>query len=278
MKNNLTQVEMNILVGSILGDGNLALYGRSKNAYYREHGCDKQVDYRIWKSEKLKDLDFKFFPNHKHGKLCSPSHQIFTELYNMFYINKIKTITEQNIKLLNHPIGLACFYMDDGTLIIDSAIRKNKIKYLFPRIALYSLSFSKEENIILLEHIKNTFNIEFKLKNRPDGKHYILELNKQNEITKFIDLVSQIVKEIPCMTYKIDIQEKLIAKQKQLELNNIQSVISSLHPNDTSYSSQDVNLLVQLKKSGVSSKDIATTLNRSYWSVVDKIRRLRIEG
>jgi len=278
MKNSLTQVEMNILVGSILGDGNLALYGRSKNAYYREHGCDKQIDYRIWKSEKLKDLDFKFFPNHKHGKLCSPSHQIFTELYNMFYINKIKTITEQNVKLLNHPIGLACFYMDDGTLIIDSAIRKNKVKYLFPRIALYSLSFSKEENIILLEHIKNTFNIEFKLKNRPDGKHYILELNKQNEITKFIDLMSQIVKEIPCMTYKINIQERLIAKQRQLELNNIQSVISSLHPNDTSYSSQEVNLLVQLKKSGVSNKDIATTLNRSYWSVVDKIRRLRIEG
>lgn len=80
------------------------------------------------------------------------------------------------------------------------------------------------------------------------------------------------------MTYKINIQEKLIAKQKQLELNNIQSVLSTLHPNDTSYSSQEVNLLVQLKKSGVSSKDIATTLNRSYWSVVDKIRRSRIEN
>ncbi|MBL4938002.1 hypothetical protein JK636_20025 [Clostridium sp. YIM B02515] len=70
--------------------------------------------------------------------------------------------------------------MDDGNLVIDSTTRKNKVKYLFPRTSLYSLSFSKEENIILLEHIKNTFNIEFKLKNRPDGKHYILELNKQN--------------------------------------------------------------------------------------------------
>ncbi|MBL4938001.1 hypothetical protein JK636_20020 [Clostridium sp. YIM B02515] len=50
MKNNLTQVEMNILLVSILGDGNLALYGRSKNAYYREHGCDKQVDYRMRKA------------------------------------------------------------------------------------------------------------------------------------------------------------------------------------------------------------------------------------
>ena len=56
---NMNKIERNIIIGSLLGDGNLALYGRSKNAYYREHGCLKQIPYRLWKAEKLKNLDFK---------------------------------------------------------------------------------------------------------------------------------------------------------------------------------------------------------------------------
>ena len=39
----ITTIEQNILIGSILGDGNLALYGRSKNAHYREHGAFYQL-------------------------------------------------------------------------------------------------------------------------------------------------------------------------------------------------------------------------------------------
>lgn len=35
---NVTEIEQNIIVESLLGYGNLALYGRSKNTYYREHG------------------------------------------------------------------------------------------------------------------------------------------------------------------------------------------------------------------------------------------------
>jgi hypothetical protein len=55
----MNRLERNIIIGSLLGDGSLALYGRSKNAYYREHGCTRQVPYRQWKADKLKNLDFK---------------------------------------------------------------------------------------------------------------------------------------------------------------------------------------------------------------------------
>lgn len=37
----INNIERNIIIGSLLGDGSLALYERSKNAYYREHGGDK---------------------------------------------------------------------------------------------------------------------------------------------------------------------------------------------------------------------------------------------
>lgn len=42
------------------------------------------------------------------------------------YSNKNYNISEieENIKLLTNPIGLACFYIDDGTLVIDSVTVK----------------------------------------------------------------------------------------------------------------------------------------------------------
>lgn len=272
---NATEIEINILVGSLIGDGSLALYGRSKNAYYREHGCDKQLPYRMWKQESLKNLDFRINTNCKYTKLYSHSNKFFTNLYNKFYINKIKTITEDNIKLLSHPIGLACLYMDDGSLVIDSTKRKNNSIYIFPRISLYSLSFSEDENIIIKNHLENTFGIKTKIKYRKDGKNTILEINKKKDIINFIDIVKPYVSEIPCMAYKINIDERFKEKKNSLkELGYIN--INSLNKIciDNSYSKEDELFIIHSKEKGLSNKEIAETLNRSYWGVVDKLRRL----
>lgn len=275
----MNQIEQNIIVGSILGDGSLALYGRSKNAHYREHGGDAQVEYRKWKASKLSNLGFKFSENCKYGKLSSPSHPVYTDLYNRFYKNKVKIITQQNIALLDHPIGLACLYMDDGSLVMNTFRKKNKI-YLFPHISIYSLNFTEDENILLKNHIKSKFNIEFKLKKRPDGKKYILEIGKRNEISKFISLVSAFVKEIDCMKYKIDVSNRLENKKTELEdlYPDKEIIISSLDVKDNSYSAADEALIIKLKKSGLADKEIAINLNRTYHGTVDKIRRLRKQG
>lgn len=105
----MTDEERNIIIGSLLGDGSLALYGRSKNAHYREHGCDKQLPYRAWKQNKLSHLEFKLSNS---GKLSSPSNDIYTKIYELFYIDRVKTISKNNISLLDKPIGLACLYME----------------------------------------------------------------------------------------------------------------------------------------------------------------------
>lgn len=105
----------------MLGDGSLALYGRSINAHYREHGCDAQKEYRKWKADQLKRLDFKFSDGGKYGKLYFLSRERFT----------------------------------------------------------------REENVILRDHINNTFNFDLILKKRPDGNNYVLAIYKQNDIVKF---------------------------------------------------------------------------------------------
>ena len=275
----MNQIERNIIVGSLLGDGSLDLSGRSINARYREHGCDAQMNYRKWKAEQLKRLDFKFSDRGEYGRVYSPSREIFTKLYDMFYINRTKTVTEENIKLLNHPIGLACLYMDDGTLVIDSSKSPNKI-CVFPRITIYSLSFTKEENIILMNHIKETFKINFILKYHPDGHNYCLQLNKISEIMKFMNIVSPFVNEIECMKYKINIESRLNIKVAELEqLYPIKKIYKSrLTTFDVSYSDDDENLIIQMKKEGFTDKRIAKEFNRTYWGIVDKIRRLRKEN
>jgi hypothetical protein len=272
---NFTKIEQNIIIGSLLGDGSLALYGRSKNAHYREHGCLKQIGYRQWKCSQLKKLDFKM---DKGGKIYSPSNPIYTNLYNNFYINRQKIINENNLKLLDHPIGLACLYMDDGTLVIDSSKSKNKM-YLFPRIAIYSLNFSKIENEILMKHIKKTFTIKFKLKKRPDGKNYILELNQRNEIMNFIDIVKPYINQIPCMKYKIDIYNRLEENYLKLSPNtNKKIVFGNLSVTDSTYSNEEEKTIISLKNKGIPDKIIAQKIKRTYWGTVDKIRRLREEG
>ncbi|MDU5105248.1 hypothetical protein [Clostridium sp.] len=272
---NPTEIELNIIIGSLLGDGSLALYGRSKNAYYREHGCYKQIPYRIWKYKNLKSLDFTINTNYKYAKLYSHSNNFFTDLYNKFYINKTKTITEDNIKLLTHPIGLATFYMDDGSLVIDSVKRKNNDIYIFPRIALYTLSFSEKENIIIKNHLENTFDVKTKLKYRKDGKKTIIEINKKEDIIKFINVVKPYVSEISCMMYKIDLQGRFEEKKSKLINLGYKNINSwNIKINNNYYSKEDESFIKISKESGMSTKEIAKILNRPYWGIVDKIRRM----
>ena len=237
------------------------------------------MPYRKWKAERLKNLDFKLLTTCKNPQLRSPSNKIYTELYNLFYKNREKIITPENIILLNHPIGLACLYMDDGSLVIDSSKRKNGSIYIFPRISIYTLNFSKYENSILQNYISKTFNVNIKLKERKDGKHFLLEINKRNDIVKFINTVSPFVDEIPCMYYKIRLKERF--ENKQLELidkgyKNINSWSENITENN--YSKDEENFIIASKHAGTSDKQIAAILGRSYWGIVDKVRRLKVQN
>lgn len=270
---SLTQLESNIIVGSILGDGNLTFSPRGRNAYYREHFSIKQKEYREWKISSIKSLKFRI-ENECHLK--SPSHPVFTEFYEKFYIDGIKTITEENIKLLSHPIGLACLYMDDGTLVIDSSKKVIKKVNLFPRIAIYTQSFSREENIILMNHLKKRFGVILKIKKVKNGSNYILEINKKKDVIKFFNVIEPYIEKIPSMNYKIDIQTKFIKKADHL-LNQGYTNINSFSENiiNNTYSREDEIFILEAKKIGMTDRSIAIALKRSYWGVVDKIRRMK---
>lgn len=272
----MTDVERNIVVGSLIGDGTLSIYGRSKNACYRESTGLNQKEYRQWKVKMLKRLDFK---TKKDGSIYSPSHPIYTELYNVFYPENKKVLTRKGLELLDNPIGLACLFMDDGSLVINNYKKGNNIT-LFPQIILYSQSFTKEENLLLQEHLKGTFNVDFILSRSKDGTSYILKINKRNEVYSFINLVKPYVEQIPCMKYKIDVDSKLSEtktkyenkyKDKNIRLANKYTV-------NTTYTIEEENIIIEMLNKGYNCIDIANYLNRPYYGLYDKVRRMKREG
>lgn len=273
----MNDIERNIIIGSLIGDGTLSIYGRSKNACYRENTGTAQIEYRQWKVKILKRLDFK---TNKYGSIYSPSHPIYSELYNIFYYKNRKILTEKGLKLLNHPIGLACLFMDDGSLVINNYKQNSNIT-LFPQIVLYTQSFTKEENILLKEHIEKTFNIKFTLSKRNDGTKYILKINKRNEIYSFIDLIKPYVSQVPSMKYKVEIENKLIETKSKYEnrYKNKNIKIANKYTSDTiNYTADEENEIIEMYNKGYRYIHIAKHLNRSYYGLYDKIKRMKIEG
>jgi len=274
---SLEQLEQNIIVGSILGDGSLTYSPRSRNAYYREHFSLKQKGYREWKLNNIHSFSFRI-ENGCHLK--SPSHPVFTELYKQFYIDSCKTITEENIKLLNHPIGLACLYMDDGTLMIN--VSKSKTTFhIFPTIGITTLCFYKTECEILAKHIMELFGIQFYLCSHPHGKGWTLKLSRLKEINKFFDLILPYCEEVRCLRYKWDIASRL--KQKRQELvaklcKEYKVNISSIENISDYYSPEQENMILQMKKSGKTYQEIANAIDRTYSGISYKLSQMRKQG
>lgn len=73
------------------------------------------------------------------------------------------------------------------------------------------------------------------------------------------------------MTYKIDIYERLIKKQKETYHSTICNLYTTKHP----YTHDEINKLLQLHKEKVPYKKIANILNKTYYSVVYKLRDLQ---
>ncbi len=81
------------------------------------------------------------------------------------------------------------------------------------------------------------------------------------------------------MHYKIRLKERF--ENKRLELidegyKNINSWSENIIENN--YSKEEENFIIKSKQLGTTDKKIASLLGKSYWGIVDKIRRLKLEN
>jgi hypothetical protein len=266
--NKLSLIQQNILVASILGDGEITkLYkgSRRKNNSYREHYGTKQKEYREWKQAYLPEL---LYITPKSCTLRSSSHVLFTELYPHFYDSSgNKQVPQALLKLCHLPHFLAILYMDDGTLCITKRINhRKKIIYLAPSIMLALQNFTRQQLEILRLHIQNHFHMTFRYLAVKDGNNAALKFTSIKDTLEFLNLISYITVSCPSMYYKTNWDWRF---QKERKLREVAypgyAVIASSSERYKNYSDEEIMALLSMRKEGKTINDIAGALGKTYW-------------
>jgi hypothetical protein len=119
-KRKLNKQQFDFVVGTLLGDGCLAR--RTKYANLRVSHSIKQEQFVRWKHKILYNIagDIRITNNRGFGKQLigfqTPVLSQLTELHNVIYPNKIKTVTAKWLSFITDPLSLAVWYMDDGSM------------------------------------------------------------------------------------------------------------------------------------------------------------------
>lgn len=188
--------EKAIIIGTILGDAHL---GQTKHGVRLEIGhSNHQKPYVFWKYRMLRSFvgaaphlikinDARYQQTYRQWRFKTRIHETFAQLHDIFYPQGKKIIPKFIDDLLDSPLSLAVWFMDDGG-------RRNDSYGLF----LNTLSFTKPDQERLRQCLKKNFSLETRLHWISDG--YRLYIPSSQAI-HFCDLVHRHM--MPSMKYKL---------------------------------------------------------------------------
>lgn len=197
MVSTVSARERDIILGTILGDGHLAKL--KANARLEVNHGEKQRSYVFWKHKELSRLvgaqphqvmirDPRFknrtFFQWRFKTLVSP---VFTELHNLFYRDGKKIVPQNIADILQSPLSLAVWFMDDGG-------RRNDCYGLF----LNTLSFTRTEHESLQVCLRDTFSLDSRLHWIQDGYRLYIP---SKDARRFCEIVHPFM--LPSMQYKL---------------------------------------------------------------------------
>lgn len=183
----ITDRQKSIIVGTILGDSHITPSKPNSQLVFAH--CIVQKDYFLWKYTELCNMFNKYSINNRvrntkelteirGNSICL---SLLNEYRDLFYIDGIKCITHDNIKLLDE-LGLSVLFMDDGG--------KADTTY-----QLCTQSFTREQCEIFQKYLYDKWKVQ-------------TTLNKKNVVRVRMcsrDLFTSIIESniIPSMKYKI---------------------------------------------------------------------------
>jgi hypothetical protein len=212
------------LIGSILGDTHLHKYILKKQVNLSERKrsrvrmtlchCEKQYEYLLWKIGVLrayikfgnividKSKDCRVY--YKSTSLVKSSKKLIY-LYERFYKLNKKSLDKRLLNRLT-ALGLAIWFMDDGSLIPHSYNKNGSIRAL--KLRLHTNSFDLHDHKIMQEYFL-TKNINFNI--TKDKKYYCLSTGREESIINFMTLILPFVDLINCMSYKTKAYKNFIS-------------------------------------------------------------------
>ena len=160
----------------------------------------KQVEYVEWKYKLLEPIKAcRIYPVTQYHKVrkkeyttlqfCTQALSYFTRLRNLFYPQGKKIVLRSLLNKLT-PLGLAVWFMDDGT-----SFKNNKG---YPQLNLSTCGYTFEENEIIKRYFKEVWDIDVRVHKRKNYPH--IYINKPNAL-KLIEIIKDHI--IPSMLYKI---------------------------------------------------------------------------
>ena len=195
-KIDLSERELSVLIGTILGDAYVEQY--PKDARIGIMHSLKQKEFVDWKYEelkrfvKMKPMQSEYF-DHRYGKkyfwwrFQTRRFPEFKNLADIFYDGRKKIIPRNISQILTSPLALAVWYMDDGG-------RRKDCHGMF----LNTLSYSKQEQIILQKCLLKNFGINTRIHWITDGLRLYIPVE---DAKKFSSLIGLYI--IPSMIYKL---------------------------------------------------------------------------
>lgn len=185
---SLTQYQLSIIIGSILGDGYIRIIKGRKDAFLEINHSIKAREYVDWKYEALKNI-CKSPPKKRTIDEKRTAYRFYTRqhselsiLLKMFYRNKKKIIPNS---LVLNPVILAIWFMDDG-----SKSRKHDVY-------LNTQQFSLTDQKILLNKLRD---LGLRARLNKDKKYYRIRFLKES-VSKLNEIIYPYI--IDSMKYKL---------------------------------------------------------------------------
>lgn len=194
----ISSVENDVILGSILGDGCLEKNG--KNVRLKITHSAKQKEYLFWKYDLLKNISTK--PRYSKGSYHKKTNKFYgrwgfstktlpdlLNYYNKFYIQGRKSIPNDMSNLEFSKLAFAIWYMDDGCKRTDcNAFR------------ISTDSFNYNEQLILKDLILERLSITSKIHRKAKTWNLYIPNKHAND---FIEHIYPFV--IDSMKYKISL-------------------------------------------------------------------------
>jgi hypothetical protein len=124
----LNQFQKSVIIGTILGDGYLRIMPGRRDAFLEVNHALSQREYVVWKYDVLTGI-CAGAPKVRRGngkrkaiRFYTRQSEELTELYDAFYVNRVKTIPQG---LVLDALMLSVWFMDDGSRCRESDVYLN---------------------------------------------------------------------------------------------------------------------------------------------------------
>ena len=199
-EHRLSEQQWQIVLGSLMGDGNLSANQRSGTRFRLGHGA-KQASYLDWKVALLGNIGHTRTTNNTGAVFAdfTPLPELAELQRAVYFGDDKKHLSWEYLKALT-PLALAVWYMDDGCFTVRSKGLQARTAGGSGRIEICLDAMSAGSRERLISHLRDVYALDVKLTTRGARRQAVLQFSTSATV-KFQELVAPYMS--PAMEYKL---------------------------------------------------------------------------